>query len=144
MTAASPPGGSLPVRMLLADQAAPLPFDPAEERHEVHLASWYDEEDEQTHQMLCTDYDDALDQVDGDEDQVHTTVRPLATRQLLTTCGWDTTQPAGAFELLVPCWTEAETDLDGVWWHDEPRVWSAPRGVILPDRLGQWDPTQVR
>ncbi len=28
--------------------------------------------------------------------------------------------------------------LDGVWWDDKPGPWSAPRGVILPGRLGAW------
>lgn len=40
-------------------------------------------------------------------------------------------------DLLLPLWTEALTDLAGVWWSDrhDPLAWSAPRGGILPARL---------
>ena len=46
-----------------------------------------------------------------------------------------------AWDVLMTVYVERETSLDGVWWHERLDVYalSAPRGVIVPDRLGRWE-----
>jgi GNAT superfamily N-acetyltransferase len=51
-----------------------------------------------------------------------------------------------ATSICLTLYVEDETDWDGIWWDDplQARVGgSAPRGVILPDRLSHWTIEQV-
>jgi hypothetical protein len=46
------------------------------------------------------------------------------------------------FDLVLNLYAEAECpDIDGVWWNErlDPDRHEAPRGVILPSRIGRWD-----
>lgn len=48
------------------------------------------------------------------------------------------------FDLVLNLFAEKEcADIDGVWWNErlDPERHQAPRGVILPSRIGQWDAT---
>jgi len=46
-----------------------------------------------------------------------------------------------AFDVLLTLYVEQATDLDGVWWDETLDVGnlSAPRGVIVPSRIGRWE-----
>lgn len=48
------------------------------------------------------------------------------------------------FDLVLTLYAESEcADIDGVWWRErlDPERHQAPRGVILPSRLRQWEAT---
>lgn len=53
-------------------------------------------------------------------------------------------RPDDATDALLIAWAHAQTfgeqPLDGVWWdeHLDPAAYSAPRGLIFRDRLGDW------
>lgn len=49
------------------------------------------------------------------------------------------------FDLLLVAYVEVETDLAGVYWEDLVDGWySAPRGVILPAKVSEWQAEKVR
>jgi len=56
-----------------------------------------------------------------------------------------TRDPVGVMDLLLTCWVEDTTELDGVWWSErlDPDQFSAPRGVILPSRISSWSATVI-
>lgn len=46
-----------------------------------------------------------------------------------------------ARDVLLTVYAERTQQVDGIWWEDAPGPYSAPRGVILPGRLGGWEIT---
>lgn len=47
------------------------------------------------------------------------------------------------FDHLLVVYGEAMTAYDGVWWEDEYGHLSAPRGVIFPGNVGNWEPREI-
>lgn len=54
--------------------------------------------------------------------------------------------PSFVLPLLTTVFVEDETELDGVWWEEKLDVYaySAPRGVIIPKRVNEWNVTQTK
>lgn len=90
-----------------------------------------------------TSRQDADDEEAGDPTPVQVLT---ATSRLEDATGQALADGNDAFDLLATVWVEQATDLDGVWWADrhDPSRLTAPRGVIVPERLGRWEPTRAR
>jgi hypothetical protein len=81
----------------------------------------------------CEDAE-AEHELDKEAVQIQTHV---ATERLHRRIGFEVPD-ANAVDLAIVCYVEDMTRLDGIWWHDRHGPLSAPRGVILPERLLQW------
>lgn len=112
------------------------------ERKTVFSASWFDDEWDQMMSMTFLTREEALDQVDDEEERVEEQI------SLVATAGFpDHTVSAGDIdpsEILSVLWG-TEKDFDGVWWNDayDPSRLSAPRGVIRVDKVTDWDFAQI-
>ena len=106
--------------------------------------SSYDDELEDTVTQTFATRDEAVDEMDLDEEkdaderleevQGH---RSTPLLDLLALAHGPTFGDPCVIDLLLPLWAWAATDLVGVWWDDrfDPVVYSAPRGGVLPARM---------
>ena len=55
-------------------------------------------------------------------------------------------EPSSILPLLTTVFVEDETELDGVWWNEplDVHAYVAPRGVIVPKRVYEWQFTQTK
>ena len=89
---------------------------------------------------LCDSYEEALSEVDGEEEFVQLIPnQPKATDKMKTRVTGDAA-PVLVIQLITILYTEDMLELDGVWFHDDfsPYNYSAPRGVISPLRISAW------
>ena len=109
----------------------------------VFEVSWWDPEWHGQVAALFADAADAAAEAAELGGQLRSTMRALATRELLTRTGQHADAPTDALELLLPVYTESATDLDGVWWDDldDADRLSAPRGVIATRHVNRWTAT---
>jgi hypothetical protein len=106
--------------------------------------SWFDDELNDTCTAVFSSREKALEELPDEED-------PSAIREVLRYCATtDLNRRMGfrvpalhAEDLAIVCFVEDQTSLDGVWWNDILDTFSAPRGVILPDRLSRWQRTAL-
>ncbi len=108
------------------------------ERSDIHTVTYFDDEWDQEMRMQFTDYNEAVDEAEAIEGEVST----VAEWKYLNMP--DSTARIGEVadaDIVVAAWVNQErTDLDGVWWEDNLDVsrLSAPRGVIVPNRIESW------
>lgn len=105
----------------------------------------YDDElDDEVYQIFGT-YDEALEETNGDKNNIKEVEVIAPTQKLLLESNHDTMSYALTFDLLLPIFVEQVTEFDGVWWDDKLDVltYSAPRGVILKSKLGDWSSTNI-
>lgn len=108
------------------------------ERSDVHTVTYFDDEWDQEMRMQFTDYDEAVDEAEAIGGEVSTAE---AWKYLDMP---DSTAKSGEVadaDIIVAAWVNQERpDLDGVWWEDDLDVsrLSAPRGVIVPNRIESW------
>lgn len=102
---------------------------------------WWDSEDRCEYQSLFGDLAEARDEAALMEGTVRSVVVLEATGRLderiHMSAGRD------CLDQLLGVWVEETTDLDGVWWQDEYRALSAPRGMIVPTRLDRWERCRI-
>lgn len=108
------------------------------QRKEIHCVTYYDDEWECEMRQEFDSWDEACDEADA-----------LGT-DVVTVPGYvygdmpDSTARQGKpadMGIVAAAWVgEERPDLDGVWWDDEMDVsrLSAPRGVIVPQRIEAW------
>jgi hypothetical protein len=104
----------------------------------AYKVTWYDDEYEEDRYFLIADKEEAEEEADMREADIEETATFAATGTFP-----DTTVKAGATDvedILATVWVDQCTDLDGVWWEDrhDPDRLSAPRGVIVPNRVAAW------
>ena len=104
---------------------------------------YYDDEWEEERYMDFASREEAIEEVelmDADPEEIEVITDALKASPKLDA---RTLGAGDDLEALVPVWVEDMTDLDGVWWQDsfDPDRLSAPRGVIVPSKLAEW---QVR
>jgi hypothetical protein len=46
--------------------------------------------------------------------------------------------------LVAGAYAEDVLDVDGVWWAVATSAWSAPRGVIVPSKISEWNWTKIK
>lgn len=106
---------------------------------DTYVVSYYDDEWESEMTMRFTDQGEAEDEaaaLGADE--------PTIERSYVYTQMPDSTARAGEeadLGVVAAAWVgEQRPDLDGVWWEDDLDVsrLSAPRGVIVPQRIEAW------
>lgn len=96
---------------------------------------WWDSEDECEYRSLHRDLAEARAEAAG-EGSVRSVVTLAATPRFDQRISMSA--DLDCFDQLLGVYVEEQSDLDGVWWQDEYRELSAPRGVIVPSRLGRW------
>ena len=99
------------------------------------------DDDDVPYRMDFSTRAEAEGEMDRDEEEViKERAGVLATHSLATRMGMPV-DPAFVRDFLAVAWTEDQTTLDGVWWQDrlDPAALSAPRGVILPRSVANWD-----
>ena len=109
-------------------------------RGELWAATWWDSELEDEVTALFDDPDDAEEEAesnDGSVEKVNALVPTEKMRRITMQ-----TQPAFAMDMAALMWARY-LGLDGVWWEDDEGAWSAPRGGVLPSRLGSWKTTMM-
>jgi len=102
--------------------------------------SYYDDELEDDMRFTYTDRDEALVEAEGvgaDEESVLLTTILVATDKLRKELHLKV--DINCFDQLFCLWAERFTSFDGVWWDDQYGFMSAPRGVIFPSRLANWE-----
>jgi len=105
--------------------------------------SYFDDELDDTMSILHEDEEDARLEAEDFDDARIEQVRVLSpTEELERRLGMPS--HLDCFDHVLVLWVQDERpDLDGVWWEDSYGPYSAPRGVILPDRLASWRPERV-
>lgn len=108
----------------------------------VWLVRYFDEELEQMRTLWCTTEEEALDEIEmNDLEGVEPEERQAFrhTSALSTQVGRPGPDPMMAFDDVCIAYARA-AGLDGVWWEEPLNVpaLSAPRGVILPERVAEW------
>lgn len=111
--------------------------------------SRYDDELEDTISFTMATRQEAIDEMDVDEDDEDDAERideeleevheHRSTQRLidLSLHQREALGDSNVLDLLLPLWTWDRTDLVGVWWADrfDPACYSAPRGGVLPARI---------
>ncbi len=111
--------------------------------------TWWDDELEEERYTLFTNPTEAKEEM---EDESYPDAKIHKGRSLAPTSRLEKRiliegAPIGlTWDHLLTIWTEDETNLDGVWWEEvlDPLNLSAPRGVILPPKVPEWDVIQIR
>lgn len=112
-------------------------------RVEGWRVSYYDSEWEDTVSFLYLTEKEARAEMDELPDQKLDATEILQGTALLDEkMGFETA--LDCLDFLLVSYAEDETELDGVWWEDIYGHLSAPRGVILPSKLTEWQTKQIR
>jgi GNAT superfamily N-acetyltransferase len=113
------------------------------EKKQGHRASWHDDEYEQDFYSDYQSMDELEKAHDPDKVEVSSVDMLVPTAKMEK---WWESEFSGkipqAFVLDMVAWLMVEAaGLDGVWWNDklDPSRLSAPRGVIFPSKLQEWD-----
>jgi hypothetical protein len=112
------------------------------EQQETVTVSWYDDEMDDTLSQTFNsmadakaEHGDELEDYDVDIDKGGI----VPTDKLKKATGQSRIEATGVLEYVLPLYAET-LGLDGVWWGDDLDVnkLSAPRGVILPNKVKSW------
>ncbi len=103
------------------------------------VARWEDNELSQMQEMICSSYQEALDEA-GDGEGVLRRIVPVALAKLshwASACEGVAGPQAQDYAIIA---FAERSGYDGVWWHEDldPIYLSAPRGGICPGRIAQW------
>jgi hypothetical protein len=105
-----------------------------------HAVRWDDESDEETWSVHESKEDAELELDEGNEIRRR---RDLKGTTLLDELVGQKTGLA-CFDLLLVAYVQETTALDGIYWDDLSDGWySAPRGVILPGKVGEWQVKKI-
>jgi hypothetical protein len=109
------------------------------ERVRRYRCRYYDDELEEEHYLLFTGREEAeLEAEDMESASVDVCYVVVASARMRALTGLNS---ADAFDHLLGLYTAEHTPhVDGIWWEDEnaPTRLSAPRGLILPERIRCW------
>jgi hypothetical protein len=113
-----------------------------------YIARWYDEELDQTVDMLFADRAEAQEERDVDEDREGTVLERtvLVATNELRKLHWEhrfsgELGDSLAADIAVLYLLSLDGSYDGAWWNEDlaPEIYSAPRGVIFENKLTKWD-----
>lgn len=109
------------------------------ERVVVFDVSWFDDELDTDVYSSFLSREDAAAEADALEVEEVTSRDTVAATELLA-ARTGTSDLASAPDMAVVVFVTDMTGLDGAWWNDtlSPETLSAPRGVIVPERLRRW------
>ena len=101
---------------------------------------YYDDEMEDTMSMEFTDQAEAEFEAEGVEGKVQVVRGSHVATPKMQQRVHGRAEPIMIMDLLSTIFVEDSLGWDGVWWDDElhPGKLSAPRGVIVPSKLGRW------
>lgn len=104
----------------------------------------YDCETEEEFSSLHRSYDDAFVEADEDDDCIMQVDGWVATDKLCELSRVSKIDAISAFEYTAILYLESLGQADGIWWDDELDIssLSAPRGVIFPSRLSDFQAVQ--
>jgi hypothetical protein len=113
-----------------------------------YVARWYDEELDQTVDMLFTDLAEAQKEADLDGDREGAVLERavLVATDELRKLHWGhrfsgQLDDSLAADIAVLYLLSLDEAYDGAWWNEDlaPEIYSAPRGVIFESKLAEWD-----
>ena len=112
------------------------------EQQETVTVSWYDDEMDDTLSITFNSMADAKAEYGNELEDYDVDVNKggiVPTAKLQKTTGQSRIDATGVLDYILPLYAE-QLDLDGVWWGDELDVhrYSAPRGVIVPNKIDTW------
>ena len=102
--------------------------------------SWYDDDLERDCAMLFLDNTQAAEEVGDNEARTLTETTLLVASDTLEQRIGFKIDPSQTFSMVAVCFAKDILMVDGVFWKDKLDVpgLSAPRGVIVPERLREW------
>jgi hypothetical protein len=112
-----------------------------------YLARWYDEELDQTVDMLFADRAEAQEEADMDGGRGGSVLERtvLVATDELRQLHWEhrfsgKLDDSLAADIAVLYLLSLDDGYDGAWWNEDlaPEIYSAPRGVIFESKLAEW------